>query len=593
MATPTSRGDASFFSGSGINDIDALLTGAKWDGTRGTAAQVTYSFATLASRYSTNNVTGYGSANGEGEPFNGLGFLSGAQKAGVRAALDAWAAVARITFTEVTDGSTVAGDIRFAFSDGVSDGALAHAYLPDESAIAGDVWISHGYDNGDFSPGAPGYITVLHELGHAAMGFTDETDFFGLNGASLDFEFDSNQWTVMSYLVHETATEFGGSFTGPEDAPTTPMWLDIQAAQFVYGANTQFNSGNTTYSWAVNQKVYMTLWDGGGVDTIDWSNQSRSAKINLKTGEWSQLGPALNLGDDNNGQDIITRENLIIYKGVVIENAKGGTGADLIFGNGAANTLMGFGGGDTLKGGGGNDRLDGGGGIDRLEGGQGDDTFVLTVGGDKIVEVSGQGSDSLLAAVSATLPQFVEHLTLAGTSDIKGTGNAAANTLIGNIGDNSLSGGLGKDDLIGGPGQDTLIGGGDADDFRYVARADGGFVGANVTRFVAGVAGDQIVDFTPDVDRFVFSAMKFDPGDLLGTGRMTSGTDYSVIGASFDGTNAGANTNHVAGVATFIFSLADDTLYYDGNGDAAGYTVVAEVADGVVVNARNVFIANP
>jgi hypothetical protein len=50
-----------------------------------------------------------------------------------------------------------------------------------------------------------------------------------------------------------------------------------------------------------------------------------------------------------------------------------------------------------------------------------------------------------------------------------------------------------------------------------------------------------------------------------------------VIEESYDGTNAGDNTNFDAGEGTFIYSIADGTLHYDANGMDPGYTAVAQM----------------
>jgi serralysin len=586
MATPTSPGDVTFFEDpTGNDEIDALLFGSKWDGALGTAAAVTVSFVTSSSRYSTSTFDGYNARFTVREPFDGLAFLDAPQKAAARDALAAWAAVARITFTEVTDSATVAGDIRLAFSDAVGAENLAHAYLPFDDPVAGDVWLGPDLDEADFDPGAAGHFVILHELGHAAMGFLDVSEDVGLGGAFLPIALDSNQYTVMSYYVHEDDLTFGTDPFGNEDHPTTPMWLDIQAAQAVYGANMAFNAGNTIYRWDPGETIYMTLWDGGGTDTIDWSNQSRAATIDLRTGKWNSLGPTLDLGDG-----IRTNENLIIYRGVVIENAKGGAGADRITGNGADNLLAGNGARDTLKGGAGDDVLVGGAGDDRLEGGKGDDTYVPGTGADTLIEADRNGSDEVRTEASFTLPTFVERLRLAGSGDVDGVGNAGANTIVGNLGDNALFGLGGADDLIGGRGRDLLVGGAGADDVRYLSRADGGKVATNVTRFAAGVEGDEVSDFVLGVDRFVFKASAFDPDGVIGPGQVVTGRSFSTISGSFDGTNPGTNANHDAGLATFVFSLADGTLYYDRDGDAPGYTVIAEIGD-ATLQARGVIIA--
>ncbi|MCZ8192347.1 MAG: DUF4347 domain-containing protein [Microcystis sp. LE19-338.1B] len=64
-------------------------------------------------------------------------------------------------------------------------------------------------------------------------------------------------------------------------------------------------------------------------------------------------------------------------------------------------------------------------------------------------------SDTLTANVTTTLPANVENLTLTGTTNINGTGNAANNIITGNSGNNILNGATGIDTLIGGLGNDT------------------------------------------------------------------------------------------------------------------------------------------
>lgn len=44
------------------------------------------------------------------------------------------------------------------------------------------------------------------------------------------------------------------------------MAFDIAAIQYMYGANTTFNTGNTTYSLLTTH--YECIWDAGGNDTL-------------------------------------------------------------------------------------------------------------------------------------------------------------------------------------------------------------------------------------------------------------------------------------------------------------------------------------
>ena len=52
---------------------------------------------------------------------------------------------------------------------------------------------------------------------------------------------------------------------------STPMVYDIVALQYLYGANNNFNGENTTYTFDPETPFIKTIWDSGGVDTIDLS----------------------------------------------------------------------------------------------------------------------------------------------------------------------------------------------------------------------------------------------------------------------------------------------------------------------------------
>ena len=81
-----------------------------------------------------------------------------------------------------------------------------------------------------------------------------------------------------------------------------------------------------------------------------------------------------------------------VANGVTIENARSGSGNDVLTGNDAANNLSSGAGNDTLSGNGGNDVLIGGAGGDTLSGGAGADIFRFLANGDSQV---GAGRDTI------------------------------------------------------------------------------------------------------------------------------------------------------------------------------------------------------
>lgn len=137
----------------------------------------------------------------------------------------------------------------------------------------------------------------------------------------------------------------------------------------------------------------------------------------------------------------------------------GGDGNDLLKGGTGDDVLNGGNGIDELRGGGGNDLLDGGAGADRLIGGAGNDTYRVDDGGDVVVELSGEGTDTVEStAYSYTLSDNIEQLVLVeGSSAHEGIAGTGSQTLTGNSNGNRLDGGAGVDTMIGGLGNDTYV----------------------------------------------------------------------------------------------------------------------------------------
>ena len=162
--------------------------------------------------------------------------------------------------------------------------------------------------------------------------------------------------------------------------------------------------------------------------------------------------------DENGGIDLIrsmVTVDLSIMDRQFVEHAElTGNGDIDATGNTAANRLTGNAG---------DNRLDGREGKDTMTGGLGDDTYVLDNTGDVVSETTANtkngGIDTVEAAFAFSLAKHVnvDNLTLQGTGDFNGTGNALANVITGNAGANLLDGGAGADLLKGGAGNDKYV----------------------------------------------------------------------------------------------------------------------------------------
>src|SRR4051812_35261950 len=182
---------------SGNQDIDGLLLGTQWAQTNG-GYSFTFSFPTSASYYEPG-----ATPNGE---LSGFAPLNSTQQTYVRGVLQQYAAVANVTFTEVTETSSNHADLRYAESNAPP---TAWGYYPATDPYGGDSWYnnsSHQYD----SPARGNYAgaTFLHETGHA-LGLVHGHDLFNNPYGALPSVHDSLEYSVMTYRSY-----VGGPITG-------------------------------------------------------------------------------------------------------------------------------------------------------------------------------------------------------------------------------------------------------------------------------------------------------------------------------------------------------------------------------------------
>ncbi len=266
-------------------------------------------------------------------------------------------------------------------------------------------------------------------------------------------------------------------------------------------------------------------------------------------------------------------ENLVLTG----SNGVRGTGnalANLIDGNGGSNGLKGAAGADTLRGAVGNDTLDGGLGIDRLEGGTGNDRYLVTAG-DVVVELAGDGIDEVVSNNGWTLADNVENLSLAGSLNAGGTGNALANSLVGNVGNNILSGAAGTDSIQGAAGNDTLNGGADIDTLSGGAGDDVYIV----------TTGDVVTELTGEGFDAVQSAVGFTLAANLEKLTLTGGLGVAGTGNATDnlinGNDASNALRGLDGNDTLVGAAGNDTLTGGAGADAFRFIAAPELAGNV------------
>ncbi|MBR0823535.1 M10 family metallopeptidase C-terminal domain-containing protein, partial [Bradyrhizobium liaoningense] len=351
-------------------DIDGLLAGVKWSGT------ITYSFPDSSSDY----VSGYGS----GEPTASSFSQAPAQ---MQAAINyAIGLILSYTGAGIQYAGTNGADIMIAQSSAANP--TSYAYYPGNYAEGGDVWFGTAYNYSLASLGNYYFTTALHELGHA-LGLKHSQETGGVANVAVPTAHDDLEYSVMSYRSYVGASTTSGYKNEAYGYPQTYMANDILALQTLYGANYTTHSENTAYTWSpttgqefINgvaqlasgggaggsaNRIFETIWDGGGVDTYDLSNYTTNLSINLNPGAASVFSSAqlAYLGNGNYAAGNVYNAYLSSNDArSYVDNAIGGSGNDTLIGNAIANVLNGGAGNDTITGGGGNDIIIGGSGSD-------------------------------------------------------------------------------------------------------------------------------------------------------------------------------------------------------------------------------------
>ena len=197
---------------------------------------------------------------------------------------------------------------------------------------------------------------------------------------------------------------------------------------------------------------------------------------------------------------------------------------------------------------------------DTLVGGAGDDTFLVNHAGDRIMERSGEGSDTVQSFIDYTLGTNLENLLLLGSTRT-GFGNAQANRLEGNDFANTLDGRGGADTLEGGLGNDLLNGGMGKDTADY-SHAPGA---VTVNLNLAGPQNTQAAGW-----------------DTLRSIENLSGSAYndrltgSRLGNQIDGGAGNDTLNGGAGLDTLMGGDGEDTFAFTTSPGRAGADLILD-----------------
>ncbi len=375
------------FSGFHQNNMLALIYGQRWDD-----PSLTFSFPDQASDYGSYS-------SGEASSFSSLNNI---QKNAAVSAFSMLESYTNLKFIQVNTNEGSA-EIRLGESDLPS---TAWAYYPSNSTQGGDVWFDPNSYNNPLR-GTYAWHTVMHEIGHA-IGLKHGHDTSGYG--ALDGAHDQMSYSIMTYKSHTTSS--GGGYSNEYYGfAQSYMVYDIAAAQALYGVNWSTQNTDSTYNWSnttgqmtingqgqgapASNRIFSTIWDAGGEDTIDLSNYNQGTSGDMSPGAYLSFSPiqkaqvASGIWADGNVYFALSPDNS--QKKAYIENLITGMGDDFIFGNKSHNEITTKGGHDYVHGRGGHDQITGNGGKDFLIGGPGADTLDGGLGGDTLK--GGTGAD--------------------------------------------------------------------------------------------------------------------------------------------------------------------------------------------------------
>jgi Ca2+-binding RTX toxin-like protein len=445
----------------------------------------------------------------------------------------------------------------------------------------------NGSDGDDTINGGAGADTLIGGNGNDWLSYSfDTTDSIqngvDANAIAANFGWTTQNWNWTGVNVNLST----GVMSGLDGAVDTISGFENIAGTYYNDTLTGDGNDNRFRGYAGNDVID----GGGGSDTVIYSaTYSRTSGIAL----------ALIVGEAPNGVNV---------------NLTTGIAQD---GSGGTDTLTSI---ENVIGSLGNDSITGSTSIiNTLRGGAGNDLYYGVESNDVVVELAGEGTDSIYvnyAAVVAgnNIENVYVGIGVTGTASVLGNAEnniivastAAQNTLQGLSGNDSLTSGTQGDVIDGGTGDDTMTGGGGSDVYYVDSAADvvveqpsDGFdtvyttatytLTANVEQLVAlggatltgtGNSGDNNMDAT-----------------LRGNGVTFNGLDGAdnIYGSNYADSLSGGNGNDILlaylsvnGSDTLVGGAGDDVYYLFENGDTIvelaneGFDTVYTQADAVL-----------
>jgi serralysin len=313
-------------------------------------------------------------------------------KAAVVTAFDYLSSLVNVKFTQansISDATIVFGE------NNQGNVSAGYANPPNQSGshqqflfLANDAATNDSTKNNGFATGTYGWQTVIHEIAHT-MGlkhpFNGNAGGGGTPGPYLPTATNNHRYSIMSYTSASdskalTTTVKGGnvSLSPTQVNPSTYMTYDIEALQYLYGANTSISSSDSKLSSIQNlnftdaYKGMETLWTPNG-GTLDASNTTHKNIIDLRGGAYSsinylgtgasQVTQSLAAGGITNSTSVASvlktfnstittaytgNNNVALAYGSKITTAEGGKGDDAFYVSNYNSSLVGGDGTDTV-----------------------------------------------------------------------------------------------------------------------------------------------------------------------------------------------------------------------------------------------------